>query len=278
MKRYHVNAGLQKILSSLLWILLGVNILTVNLFAQRYSGVWQESEKKERILADATWNTFEETNKKLIAKKFRLVDTEVFITGGQRKYSAVWHSGKDSSAVFADNWLLFREKIDLYKEKEMKLVDIETYMEGNERKFFGVWRSGTETQKIEIGLPWPEFYRLWEQYGDEDLRLMDIEIYEEDRERKYAGFWEVGAQEHRLWRDLDWKTFKTIWQGLKEQHFHLVDFETYIINNERKFLGAWLKIDKNDHRIVIDKTWNEFIQEWLENGRDNVWLIDLEIY
>ena len=278
MNKKHIKTGLFRLLFSFLQIFLGLNILCTGLFAQRYAGVWEESDRKERILADATWNTLESTNNKLILKKFRLVDVEIVPVNGQRRYSAVWHSGKDSSAVFADNWMLFREKIDQYRDREMKLVDIETYMEGNERKFFGVWRSGTENQKIEIGLPWPEFHQVWEQYGDDGLRLMDVEIYEEDRERKYAGLWEKGGRDYRLWRDLDWKTFNTIWQGLKEQHFYLVDFETYVTNNERKFLGAWLKTEKNDHRIAIDKNWNEFIQNWLENGKDNVWLIDLEIY
>lgn len=264
--------------TSLLWILLVITAFSCHARAQRYAGVWEESFRKERILAEATWATFEETNKKLKAKKFRLEDVEIHDSNGQKRYSAVWHSGTDSSAIYSENWVFFQEKITELKGKGLRLYDLETYVEGNERKFFGVWRQGDYKQEVKAGLTWDEFQRTWEQHGNDDLRLVDVETYLEDRVRKYAGVWRAGSQEYRLWRDLDWKTFYTIWQGLKEQHFHLVDMETYVVNNERKFMGAWLKIDSDDHRMVVDLNWNDFMAKWLDFGKDNVWLIDLEIY
>lgn len=261
-----------------LWIIMILSILNGSALAQRYAGVWQESDKKERVLADAAWPLFEETNKKLMARKFRLEDIEIYESGGQKKYAAVWHSGTDSCEIFAENWTLFQQKMSSLSDKSMRLVDIETYVEGNERKFLGVWRSGKYNQKVQVGLTWDDFQRTWETYGKDDLRLMDVETYIEDRVRKYAGIWSEGKQEYRLWRDLDWKTFSTIWQGLREQGFYLVDLETYVSNNERKFMGAWLKGNTNEHRILIDLTWNDYFAKWQEIGRDNIWLIDLEIY
>lgn len=264
--------------TSMLFIILAITALSCHARAQRYAGIWEESFRKERILADATWATFEETNKKLMAKKFRLEEVEIYDSNGQKKYSAVWHSGTDSSEIYFESWIFFQEKIAELNGKNLRLNHLETYLEGNERKFFGVWRQGDYKQKVEAGLTWDEFQRLWEQYGKDDLRLVDVETYLEDRVRKYAGVWKEGTQDYRLWRDLDWKTFYTIWQGLKEQHFHLVDMETYVTNNERKFMGVWLKKDTDDHRIVVDLNWNDFMAKWQEYGKDNVWLIDLEIY
>lgn len=244
---------------------------------QRFLGVWQESEKKERVLGDASAKTFEDTYRSLLKKGFLLTDIEVVDQGGQKKYYGVWHSGSDSCAIYADSWEPFLARSNDLNTKGLRLIDIETFAEGKQRKYVGAWRKDSYTERLQAGLAWPEFYKVWEQNKKDGLVLIDVETYLDERERKFIGVWKSDGRESNIWKDLDWKTFAVIHKGLQEQKFQLIDLETYTTDNERKFMGVWVK-SPGEQRMVVDANWTEYMNQWEEIGKDNLWLIDLEVY
>lgn len=258
-------------------ILLTLICLRGPLFGQStYAGLWHFNYEKERILTGAHYHKFVETDQEMKKKQFRLDDVEVTKAGGELRFHAVWHSGRDSCMVRMQGWGNF---LDTFNSTNLVLIDIETYMEGQERKFLGVWRQRNLSQKLVPPVNQKTFLREWERLEKEGYRLIDIETFVDKGERKYIGVFHAGTLESRLWLDdVDWNSFLTIYNGLKEQGFRLIDFEVYYnAKKQKRFIGVWLA-GSYATQMWIDRDWGSFISKWKELDVDNIRLVDLEVY
>lgn len=243
---------------------------------QTYAGLWHYNYEKERILAGVNYRSFLETDQKLKKKQFRLHDIEVKRIGGELRYYAVWHSGRDSCMVRTLSWSALET---VFNNSNMVLIDIETYLEGQERKFLGVWRQRNLSQRLVPPCNQQKFMREWERLEKEGYRLIDIETYVDGGERKYVGVYHAGTQASRLWLDdVDWNAFRTIRKGLQDQGFRLIDFEVYRnAKGQKRFIGVWLT-GSYYTEMWIDQDWRSFIGKWEALGVDNIRLVDLEVY
>lgn len=253
-------------------------VLTANVNAQKYTGIWREDIRKDRILIGARWERFESERRKLADKKFYVVDVETELRDGIRYYTGVWHAGGKPPKLWTDLTAeILTERVAEYQDADgLGLIDVEVYQRDDRMLYMGIWRDIAQDQELLLSVPWPRFKRQNDAFRADGFQLMDIEILKVNDQWLYTGLWQKTAAEFRLWHDVDWDCFRTIRSGLHDNGFRLVDIEIYEVNGQRKFSAIWHPGGGTD-RLWILESGDIFVKKWKEFELDNYWLIDLDV-
>ncbi len=120
-------------------------------------------------------------NQQNIKKGGRLVDIETYVSGGKRRWAAIWLAGDWDSYLLTDlDFQSFKEQTQKKFDNDgMRLVDIETYLDGGQRRWAGIGRKGTWANNFLADYTLSAFQKKTQQLFDENgRRLIKLEIYE----------------------------------------------------------------------------------------------------
>lgn len=161
----------------------------------RYAGIWVENKENLR------WNSqrgmkkqeYEEyiTEQKNDGK--RLVDTDMYLSGNEIHYAAIFLENKENIEWVERHGLTrtdYEKRIDEVLQKGYLVVNMESYIENNIQRyaFVAEKRDGfgyqLRSDRTEL-----QFANMWREYDDRGLRIIDFECYLTPNGMRYGGVW-----------------------------------------------------------------------------------------
>jgi hypothetical protein len=110
----------------------------------RYLGVWRRKQAgqtgTEGLWIGLTWDQLRAKHAEL-RDSHQFADIETYVSGGKRRFAAVWHPGKSRGAFYLlHDWAEFAAK-KRELNKDYALIDFEMFQSNNGTwSFLGVWR------------------------------------------------------------------------------------------------------------------------------------------
>lgn len=159
----------------------GYRLLDLEVFTDangnlKYAGVYGPGTWGHQLVAGLTqaafntqWNTFG-------AQGYKLVDMEVYKSGGQTLYAGVFKYGAGGYALWhASSWASFTTKWNELSSQGLRLVDLDTDGTGANTIYSGSFLAGSGGYSL-YESNWNAFYSYWEHAANQGLRLVDFNV------------------------------------------------------------------------------------------------------
>jgi hypothetical protein len=133
------------------------------------------------IVPDVGLSALKTANEQHIDEGLRLVDIETYVSGGKRRWAAIWFPGDWKSYLLTDlSFQSFKEQTQKkFDDEGMRLIDVETYIQGGQRLWAGFGRKGTWANTFLAEYSLQTFKDKVQQLFDEKgRRIIKLEMYE----------------------------------------------------------------------------------------------------
>lgn len=133
------------------------------------------------LVLDVASPTLKIANQQHINQGGRLVDIETYVSGGKRRWAAIWFPGDWDSYLLTDlAFQSFKEQTQKkFDDEGMRLIDVETYIQGGQRLWAGIGRKGTWANTFLAEYSLQTFKDKVQQLFDEKgRRIIKLEMYE----------------------------------------------------------------------------------------------------
>ena len=190
--------------------------------------------------------------------------------------------GKSATGNYAlwlnASWDDIVAKRDQLAARDLRLVDIETVNVGGRTRYSGVWHASTAKHKLWKASGWDSFKSSWERFKLENLRLVDFEVFTEKGVLYVVGVWLTGRYASILRVDMSYDELVKYRDERSREGYLLIDVEPYVaVNGKVRYTGLWMQATA-EHSIWNTTSWDEFYRKYRQFGKENLRLIDLEIY
>ena len=246
----------------------------------RYIGVWKTGggETSGGFFVDKTREDLVDLVKSQAARGQYLADVDIYVTKGERRFSAAWRNGPGSMPFIEGNRASFLAQWQANRNKG-ELIDLEVYQVGNETFYLGVMRqkSFPGAGALYLDNTWPEFQKAWKAVDSSQYMAgMETWIDKATGTRRYATFGRVktGDGAGAFLRDWSWTQIQADENAL-EPTMYLIDAERYLDGGEQKFIGLW-QTGASSSRIEVRSGTKEFIDRWTHLAPSEA-LVDLEV-
>lgn len=106
----------------------------------RYAAIWVPGTGPQRIWKASSLDEFIQKRKEFDGENLLLVDVEIFLENGIKKYLGVWLGTGREHLWLEDEWSGFRAKDRQFREEGAALIDLEIdFVEGS-KVYTGVWQ------------------------------------------------------------------------------------------------------------------------------------------
>lgn len=145
---------------------------------RRYAGLFRRGTGERVLITGLDWATFIGHRQQQFNLGRRLIDLEVQLVEGERRFSGLWAPGSGAELTIEHDAAGFEEQWQLYSASH-HLVAFDTWWSETlgEIRAFGVFRSGPEPEGAElaVGRQWDDFSSLVQGHGMEGKRLVDFD-------------------------------------------------------------------------------------------------------
>lgn len=133
------------------------------------------------LVLDVGTSALKTANQQNVNQGGRLVDIETYVSGGTRRWAAIWLPGDWDSYLLPDlSFQSFKEQTQKkFDDEGMRLIDVETYIQGGQRLWAGIGRKGTWANTFLAEYSLQTFKDKVQQLFDEKgRRIIKLEMYE----------------------------------------------------------------------------------------------------
>ena len=159
----------------------GYRLLDLEVFTDangvlKYAGVYGAGNWGHYLYAGLTQAAFNAKWTELGGQGYRLVDVEVYKSGGSTFYAGVWKYGTGGYALWhAGSWTNFTNKWAELSGQGLRLVDLDTDGTGNNTLYSGAFLPGNDGYALWES-NWNSFVSYWEHVSARGLRLVDLNV------------------------------------------------------------------------------------------------------
>lgn len=212
----------------------------------RYMAVFQDKvdDRDQYVLSDMTEDSFTENNGEQRENNKRLVDVEIYRSGGEQRFAAIWLENLEGLDSHLSAGMTKTELIDYAEDMDdagFMPTDIQLYEEAGNWLFAVIWLENPEN------LPWNMQIAVsntsWEtNYDNLKSRFRPIDVESDDIGKQvYSGIW-VANRNRRGWilrRDMNQTWFDNYKRRYKDLGYRPVDLEAYTIDGQLRYTGIW---------------------------------------
>jgi CubicO group peptidase (beta-lactamase class C family) len=215
------------------WADYGLRLEDLNIRTQpdggvTYDGAWLPGTGAYALRVGMDWNEMVSQWQTLGNQGLRLMDLEVYVEHGVRKYAGVWREGTGGYALYVGlTWDQLMARQQTLGSMGLRLVDVETFLLGGTRMYSGVWRTGSGGEELWGGGDQAAFNAKIEEFAASGLRLVDMQTYWEDDGWKFTGVFRQGQENQQVVAGQDWDTFVNTWQDVGAQGLRLTTLQSY---------------------------------------------------
>ncbi len=271
MKRAHMNN----------YLLLVLLTLSLQVNAQRLSGIFQPSDAEYEYAEDLEWDEFVAQHEAFASQQYRLINVETTGVGDDRRYWGIFtQSTQQDTLVRTFGWADFVRAKRAMAAEGYLLTTVQGYsINEADAHFIGVWRREDTPHKI------------WKLDSEESLRQKTDEMaaqqyYIKDVEvlltpsgaPSFLALYHYHPIPVRnyVFISQDEKSFTNdLWQRFQSK-IRLVDYEQYNANTGSYFLGVY-QPGSYEYQIVRNLDRSSFNGRWEQLERENLKLIAWEI-
>lgn len=210
------------------------------------AGVFQSNldNRPWRLLHGLTEAQFEAANRDV--NTWRLIDLEAFVTGGVRRYAAVWVAANFAPFGWDFYHNVTRARLDevvtTLRGQGFLPVDIDEYQIGAEMRYDVIFARNGENLAWSLArdLTGGEFHAVFEALRPTHRPLVADSTPSPNGQR-YSAIW-VENRNHRGWtilRDLTVDAWAAAWQEQLDAGNRVVGFERYQTSSGTRYLGIW---------------------------------------
>lgn len=154
-----------------------LEISSINDAELNIDAVLREGNTSYSIVINRTPDEFKKDMLILSRRGFRLVDVEIYQTGGSQKFAGLFHPGTDECQILFDlDAEAFKSAWKRLGESNLRLADIESYRANGHVRYAGVWRTGDDAHHLELGISYQELYDHTKNLSAKGLRLSRLEF------------------------------------------------------------------------------------------------------
>ncbi|MBC7774959.1 MAG: peptidoglycan DD-metalloendopeptidase family protein [Phycisphaerae bacterium] len=159
----------------------GYRLLDLEVFTDangnlKYAGVYGAGNWGYGLYAGMTQAAFNAKWSELGGQGYRLVDVEVYKSGGSTLYAGVFKAGSGGYALWhANSWANFTSKWSELNGQGYRLVDLDTDGTGNNTIYSGTFLAGSDGYAL-YESNWNGFYSYWSHVSERGLRLTDFNV------------------------------------------------------------------------------------------------------
>lgn len=159
----------------------GYRLLDLEVFTDaagniKYAGVYGAGNWGHYLVAGLTQAAFGDKFTEYGAQGYRLVDVEVYKSGGTKLYAGVFKPGSGARALWhANTWASFTSKWDELSGQGYRLVDLDTDGTGSNTSYSGSFLPGNDKHALYQN-NWNAFVSYWKHASDRGLRLVDFNV------------------------------------------------------------------------------------------------------
>ncbi|MEO6037999.1 MAG: peptidoglycan DD-metalloendopeptidase family protein, partial [Saprospiraceae bacterium] len=154
----------------------------------KYAGVYGAGNWGYQLIAGLSQAAFNTKWSEFGAQGYRLVDVEVYKSGGSTYYAGVFKAGSGGYALWhASSWSSFTTKWNELSGQGYRLVDLDTDGTGANTIYSGTFLAGSDGYALWES-NWNSFYSYWEHQSSRGMRLIDFNV----RPATGAGFGDDG--------------------------------------------------------------------------------------
>ncbi len=159
----------------------GLRLLDIEIFKDldgnlRYAGVYGEGNWGHYLYVGRTQAQFNSLWSSLGAQGYRLVDVEVYNSGGSTFYAGIWKTGAGGYALWHNSsWANFTAKWEEMSNSGYRLIDLDTDNTGANTIYSHAYVAGSGGYHL-----WQSNYNSvlskWEHLGERGMRLIDFNV------------------------------------------------------------------------------------------------------
>ncbi|MEI6408035.1 MAG: peptidoglycan DD-metalloendopeptidase family protein [Bacteroidota bacterium] len=159
----------------------GYRLLDLEVFTDangnlKYAGVYGAGNWGHYLIAGLSQSAFNAKWNEYGAQGYRLVDIEVYKSGGATLYAGVFKAGSGNYALWhAGNWSSFTTKWNELSAQGYRLVDLDTDGTGANTIYSGSFLAGSGGYSL-YESNWNAFYSYWDHVSKQGLRLVDFNV------------------------------------------------------------------------------------------------------
>lgn len=146
---------------------------------RRYAGLFRPGSGSRSLFTGMGAAAFETMRQQHFTQAHRLLDIEVRLEDGVRRYSGLWTTGWIGNFAEVvrdgDDRTTFEAQAQALAP-EYALTAFDTWWEDGELRVYGVFRRGAAAVEVSAGLSWLEFTQELSQRARNGYRLVDLEI------------------------------------------------------------------------------------------------------
>jgi hypothetical protein len=159
----------------------GYRLLDLEVFTDlngnlKYAGVYGAGTWGHQLIAGLNQADFNTKWSQFGAQGYKLVDVEVYKSGGTTLYAGVFKYGAGGYALWhAGSWSSFTSQWATLNSQGLRLVDLDTDGTGANTIYSGTFLAGNDGYALWES-NWNSFYSYWEHVSSQGLRLVDINV------------------------------------------------------------------------------------------------------
>jgi hypothetical protein len=159
----------------------GYRLLDLEVFTDangvlKYAGVYGAGSWGHYLFAGMTQAAFNAKWSEMGSQGYRLVDVEVYTSGGTTLYAGVFKAGSGGYALWhAGSWSSFTTKWSELSGQGLRLVDLDTDKTGSSTIYTGTFLPGNDGYAL-YQSHWNAFRAYWDHVSKQGLRLVDLNI------------------------------------------------------------------------------------------------------
>ncbi|MEM9835637.1 MAG: hypothetical protein AAF828_04005 [Bacteroidota bacterium] len=220
-------------------------LVVSSLFAQNFSGIFQESEAKLTYRQQTGWESFLADHQVQVAAGNRLLDIEsTRVEGDERTYYAIYtESAKKDSVGIAMGWKEFVRLKRLMRDKEYVMIDVHAFaLNEVDRQYIGVWVEGDTDHKIRRVKSKASIAKEIKALGRRRFQIKRVHVIDTPHgvPEYIALFHYSPAREYNfLHYSSDLPAFMKDLDERRMSDVRLIDYASFIENGEQVYLGIY---------------------------------------
>ncbi len=133
------------------------------------------------LAPDLSSSALKTANDQNVRQGRRLLDIEPWVSGGKRRWAAIWLPADwDSYLLIDKDFPSFKKQTqDKFDDEGMRLIDVETYVEDGQRLWAGFGRKATWANSFLAGNSLSTFkQKVQDLFDEKGRRIVKLEVYE----------------------------------------------------------------------------------------------------